>query len=56
MSLYFRGITASSIVDAPLTRVLQGSLAKVFAWYDNEWGFSCRMIDLIRFMASKDRA
>ena len=56
VSIDFRGNPASSIVDAPLTRVLQGNLAKVFAWYDNEWGFSCRMIDLIRFMASKDRA
>ena len=56
VSIDFRGNPASSIVDAPLTRVLQGTLAKVFAWYDNEWGFSSRMCDLIRFMASKDRA
>ncbi len=56
VSIDFRGNPASSIVDAPLTRVVQGNLAKVFAWYDNEWGFSCRMIDLIRFMAGKDRA
>ncbi|HRB12687.1 MAG TPA: type I glyceraldehyde-3-phosphate dehydrogenase, partial [Vicinamibacteria bacterium] len=56
VSIDFRGNPASSIVDAPLTRVLQGNMAKIFAWYDNEWGFSCRMIDLIRFMASKDRA
>ncbi len=56
VSIDFRGNPASSIVDAPLTRVLQGNLAKVFAWYDNEWGFSSRMCDLIRFMASKDRA
>jgi len=56
VSIDFRGNPASSIVDAPLTRVVQGNLAKVCAWYDNEWGFSCRMIDLIRFMAGKDRA
>ena len=56
VSIDFRGNPASSIVDAPLTRVLQGNLAKVFAWYDNEWGFSSRMCDLIRFMAAKDRA
>jgi glyceraldehyde 3-phosphate dehydrogenase len=56
VSIDFRGNPASSIVDAPLTRVLQGTMAKVFAWYDNEWGFSCRMIDLIHFMARKDRA
>jgi glyceraldehyde 3-phosphate dehydrogenase len=56
VSIDFRGNPASSILDAPLTKVLQGNLAKVFAWYDNEWGFSNRMGDLIRFMASKDRA
>ncbi len=55
VSIDFRGNPASSIVDAPLTRVVQGNLAKVFAWYDNEWAFSCRMCDLIRFMATKDR-
>jgi glyceraldehyde 3-phosphate dehydrogenase len=56
VSIDFRGNPASSIVDAPLTRVLQGNLAKVFSWYDNEWGFSSRMCDLIRFMAARDRA
>ena len=56
VSIDFRGNPASSIVDAPLTRVLQGNMAKVFSWYDNEWGFSSRMCDLIRFMAAKDRA
>ena len=56
VSIDFRGNPASSIVDAPLTRVIQGNLAKVFAWYDNEWGFSSRMCDLIHFMAKKDRA
>jgi glyceraldehyde 3-phosphate dehydrogenase len=38
----------SSIVDAPLTKVLGDRLIKVFSWYDNEWGFSCRMCDLIK--------
>jgi glyceraldehyde 3-phosphate dehydrogenase len=56
VSIDFRGNPASSIVDAPLTRVLQGTMAKVFAWYDNEWGFSSRMCDLIHFMAKRDRA
>ena len=56
VSIDFRGNPASSILDAPLTKVLQGNLAKVFAWYDNEWGFSSRMCDLIRFMAGKDHA
>ncbi|HET7295451.1 MAG TPA: type I glyceraldehyde-3-phosphate dehydrogenase [Vicinamibacteria bacterium] len=53
VSIDFRGNPHSSIVDAPLTKVVDGTMAKVFSWYDNEWGFSCRMRDLIKFMASK---
>jgi glyceraldehyde 3-phosphate dehydrogenase len=54
VSIDFRGNPASSIVDAPLTKVVQGSFAKVFSWYDNEWGFSNRMVDLVHHMAKKD--
>jgi glyceraldehyde 3-phosphate dehydrogenase len=54
VSIDFRGNPYSSIVDAPLTKVVDGNLAKVFSWYDNEWGFSCRVKDLLHFMASKD--
>jgi glyceraldehyde 3-phosphate dehydrogenase len=43
----------SSIVDAGLTKVLDGNLAKVVAWYDNEWGYSSRVVDLIAFLAKK---
>ena len=43
----------SSIVDAPLTLMLGGEWAKVVSWYDNEWGFSCRMVDLIAYMAQR---
>ncbi len=43
----------SSIVDAQLTKVLDGDLVKVVAWYDNEWGYSCRVVDLIKFLADK---
>ena len=43
----------SSIVDGQLTKVLDGNLAKVVAWYDNEWGYSCRVVDLIGFLAKK---
>ena len=55
VSVDFRGNPHSSIVDAPLTKVVDGNLAKVFSWYDNEWGFSNRMRDLIHFMADRDR-
>jgi glyceraldehyde 3-phosphate dehydrogenase len=54
VSIDFRGNPASSIVDAPLTKVVAGDMAKVFAWYDNEWGFSNRMKDLLRYMAQRD--
>jgi glyceraldehyde 3-phosphate dehydrogenase len=47
----FRGNPASSIVDALSTTVLEGKMAKVLAWYDNEWGYSCRVGDLAAFMA-----
>ena len=43
----------SSIVDSEMTKVLDGNLVKVVAWYDNEWGYSCRVVDLIGFMAGK---
>src|SRR6202034_3183377 len=43
----------SSIVDAQLTKVIGGDLVKVVAWYDNEWGYSCRVNDLILFLAEK---
>src|SRR5580700_5302930 len=43
----------SSIVDAQLTKVLGGDLCKVVAWYDNEWGYSMRVVDLVEFLAKK---
>jgi glyceraldehyde 3-phosphate dehydrogenase len=43
----------SSIVDGQMTKVLDGNLVKVVAWYDNEWGYSCRIVDLINFLAKK---
>jgi glyceraldehyde 3-phosphate dehydrogenase len=49
----FRGHSASSIVDALSTSVLEGKMVKVLAWYDNEWGYSCRVGDLAALMAQK---
>ena len=49
----FQGDSRSSIVDAPMTLVVGGNLIKVISWYDNEWGYSCRVRDLINFMGSK---
>ena len=43
----------SSIVDAQMTKVLDGDLLKVLAWYDNEWGYSCRVVNLIAFLVKK---
>jgi glyceraldehyde 3-phosphate dehydrogenase len=53
VSVDFRGDARSSIVDAPLTTVVAGKCVKVISWYDNEWGYSCRVRDLIEFMAQK---
>jgi glyceraldehyde 3-phosphate dehydrogenase len=55
VSVDFRGNPHSSIVDAPLTKVVDGNMVKVFSWYDNEWGFSNRVKDLLHFMAERDR-
>jgi glyceraldehyde 3-phosphate dehydrogenase len=49
----FRGDARSSIIDAESTMVLGGTMVKVIAWYDNEWGYSCRVADLIRFVAER---
>ena len=49
----FKGDAHSSIVDAPLTLMLGDQWAKVVSWYDNEWGFSCRMVDLVTHMAAR---
>ena len=49
----FRGDSRSSIIDAESTMVLGGTMVKVIAWYDNEWGYSCRVADLVRFVAER---
>jgi glyceraldehyde 3-phosphate dehydrogenase len=49
----FRGNSASSIVDGLSTVVLEGKMAKVLSWYDNEWGYSCRVADLAKLLATK---
>ena len=49
----YRGHDASSIVDASLTMVMDGDMVKVMAWYDNEWGYSQRVVDLAELMAEK---
>jgi glyceraldehyde 3-phosphate dehydrogenase len=49
----FKTTDVSSTVDSLLTMVMEGNLVKVIAWYDNEWGYSMRIIDLVKFVASK---
>ena len=48
----FKQDPRSSIVDAAMTRVVDGNLVKVLAWYDNEWGYSSRVVDLVRKLGS----
>jgi glyceraldehyde 3-phosphate dehydrogenase len=50
VSCDFNGNPHSSIVDLPSTALIEGNLIKVLAWYDNEWGYSCRVRDLIRYI------
>ena len=53
VSCDFNGDDRSSIVDLAYTKVMEGNMVKVLSWYDNEWGYSCRVRDLILYMASK---
>ncbi len=53
VSIDFRSNPHSSIVDAGYTKVMDGNFIKVLSWYDNEWGYSSRCVDLLRFMATK---
>jgi len=53
VSIDFRGNPHSAMLDAAYTKVMHGNFAKVMAWYDNEWGYSNRCVDLIRYMASR---
>ncbi len=53
VSIDFKGDSNSSIVDMEFTYVLGGNMAKVVTWYDNEWGYSCRVADLAAYMADK---
>ncbi len=53
VSIDFNHSCYSSEFDALSTKVIDGKMAKVLAWYDNEWGYSCRMLDLAKFVAGK---
>lgn len=53
VSVDFRGNPHSSIVDAPFTEVMGGNMVKVLSWYDNEMGYSTRMVDLVGFISEK---
>ncbi len=53
VSIDFRGNPASSILDVDYTKVMDGDFVKILAWYDNEWGYSNRCVDLLNYMAKK---
>jgi glyceraldehyde 3-phosphate dehydrogenase (phosphorylating) len=53
VSIDFKGNAHSSIVDAPYTKVMEGDFVKVLSWYDNEWGYSNRCVDLLRLLESR---
>jgi glyceraldehyde 3-phosphate dehydrogenase len=50
VSIDFRGNPHSSILDADRTNVIGGTFAKLLSWYDNEWGYACRVVDLTLLM------
>jgi glyceraldehyde 3-phosphate dehydrogenase len=53
VSIDFKGNPNSSIIDAPYTKVMDGDFVKVLSWYDNEWGYSNRCVDLVRLLVEK---
>ena len=53
VSIDYNGNPHSSIFDSTQTQLLDGNFLKVFAWYDNEWGYSNRMVDVAKFLVSK---
>ena len=53
VSIDFRGNSHSSILDAPYTSVIEGNMVKLLSWYDNEWGYSCRVVDLVKYVAEQ---
>ncbi|MDQ3128369.1 MAG: type I glyceraldehyde-3-phosphate dehydrogenase [Chloroflexota bacterium] len=53
VSMDFKGDTRSSIIDGANTMVIGGNMVKVIAWYDNEWGYSCRVADLVALVAAR---
>lgn len=53
VSIDYRGNPHSAMIDVPYTRVMDGDYVKVVAWYDNEWGYSSRCVDLLRYIATK---
>jgi glyceraldehyde 3-phosphate dehydrogenase len=53
VSMDYKGDSRSGVVDGPLTLVMHDTLAKVMTWYDNEWGYACRVADLVRYMAQR---
>jgi glyceraldehyde 3-phosphate dehydrogenase len=52
VSVDFNGTVLSSVVDAPSTSVIEGRMVKVLSWYDNEMGYSSRMVDVAKFISS----
>ena len=54
VSMDFRGDTRSAVIDGAFTKVIDRNMVRIFAWYDNEWGYAIRLLDLIKYMAEKE--
>jgi len=53
VSIDYKGNPYSSVIDGPSTMVLDGTMIRILAWYDNEWAYSCRLVDLAAIIASR---
>ena len=53
VSTDFRGDARSSIIDSALTQSMGGTFVKIVTWYDNEWGYSCRVADLVSYVGAR---
>jgi glyceraldehyde 3-phosphate dehydrogenase len=53
VSMDYKGDPHSGVVDGPLTMVMHDTMAKVMTWYDNEWGYACRVADLVHYMMQR---
>ena len=53
VSVDYRGNEYTTTVDIPLNMVMEGGMVKIFAWYDNEWGYARRVVEMVKYLTSQ---